>query len=46
MSNPSHDLPQQPITAEAVHDWRHAATQKHLDLHVLARRTIAQSPTL
>ena len=35
MSSPAHDPPQQPITAEAVQAWLHAAKRKHLDLHVL-----------
>jgi hypothetical protein len=36
MSSPAHDPPQQPITAEEVQDWLHAAKRKHLDLHVFA----------
>jgi hypothetical protein len=36
MSSPAHDPPQQPITAEDVQAWLHAATRKRLDLHVFA----------
>ena len=46
MSSPAHDPPQQPITAEAVQDWLHAAKRKHLEPACIRRRTIAQSPTL